>query len=156
MVSCESPCICVAGTQDGTSMNLHLKATIPFRAIDFRGIKERAWGTPPLLVFTRRKYLVSARVADFYIDSSPSWPYLVVPRLSLSRWRSSDGCSLRKGRSRRFFRDIESQNFQIYCPIYGAVLEQPSLPRESSDRAMSLLVFSSRFSSPRLLLAGES
>lgn len=35
------------------------------------------------LVFTRRKYLVSAgRMADFYIDSSPSWPYLVVPRLS--------------------------------------------------------------------------
>lgn len=132
------PVYYVLRVRDGISMNLHLKAMTPFWAIDLRRDKRTSVRCPSL-VFTRRKYLVSAGVADFYIDSSLSWPYLVVPRLS-PRWRSFDGCSLRKSRSRWFFRDIGSQNFQIYRPIYGAVLEQPSLPSKSSDRAMSLLV----------------
>lgn len=102
----------------------------------------------PLLVFTRRKYLVSVwEVADSYIDSPPP-SLLTVSRRAASlaipietyRWMLSQ-----KEPIPTVFREHrESQNFQIYRPIYGAVLEQPSLPRKSSDHVMSLLVFSSR------------
>lgn len=53
----------------------------------------------------------------------------------VSRYPDGDlptDASLRKSRSRWFFErgSTGSQNFQIYRPIYGAVLEQPSLPEE--------------------------
>lgn len=73
-------------------------------------------GSP--LVFTRRKYLVTRGLPTFILIP-PSWPCLVARVSRHPRWRPSDGRSLRKSRSRRFFGGIGSQKFQIYRPIYG-------------------------------------
>jgi len=151
-------------------MDLHLKAdgTLSSHRAS-RGKQRNERGAPPL-VFTRRKYLVSAGAADFYIDSSP------LPLQPLDRVLSSLAISmetfLRASRQREPISDgfsgsvggggeyREPELSDLSFDLRGRFPEQPSLPpRESSDRVMSLLVFSSRFSRPRLLpplLAGES